>query len=153
MEIHCRFQNTTIVLLPSDQQFIKICETFETLGRFRENAIDLSFFNHNAFQHLRQKVSHNVPIPLNKDILIKVTEIASFLNISESNLLAILPNAQISIGNVEEFLPFIHRLLTRGYPNIAKECSIQGRLPLQLLNDQAISSNKFIKAFRKAKCL
>ena len=111
MEIHCKFQDTTNVLVPSDQQFIKICETFEALGRFSENAIDLSFFDQDAFQHLKQKVSHNIPIPLNKDILIKVSEIASFLNISESNLLAILPNAQISIGNVEEFLPFIHRLL------------------------------------------
>jgi len=123
--------------------FINICETFEALGRFKENTIDLSFFDQEAFQHLRQKVSHNIPIPLNKDILIKVTEIASFLTISESNLLAILQNAQISIENVEEFLPFIHRLLTRGYPNMTKEYSIQGRLPLHLLNDQAISYNKF----------
>jgi hypothetical protein len=46
----------------------------------------------------------------------------------------------------EEFLPFIHRLLTRGYPNIVKECSIQGRLSLLLLNDQTISYNKFKKA-------
>ena len=153
MEIHCKFHNTIIALLPSDQKFINICETFEALGRFKENTIDLSFFDQEAFQHLRQKVSQNIPIPLNKDILIKITEIASFLNISESNLLAILQNAQISMENVEEFLPFIHRLLTRGYPNIAKECSIQGRLPLQLLNDQTISYNKFKKAFRKAKCL
>jgi hypothetical protein len=57
------------------------------------------------------------------------------------------------IENVEEFLPFIHRLLTRGYPHIAKECSIQGRLSLQLLNDQTISYNKFKKSFKKAKCL
>ena len=63
--MHCKFQNTTSVLVPSDQKFIKICD---------------------AFQHLRQKVPHYIPIPLNKDILIKVTEIASFLNISESNL-------------------------------------------------------------------
>jgi hypothetical protein len=136
MEVHCKFQNTIIALLPSDQRFINNCETFEALGRFKENTIDLSFFDQEAFQHLRQQVYHNIPIPLNKDILIKVTEIASFLNISESNLVDILQNAQISIENVEEFLPFIHRLLTRGYPNIVKECSIQGRLSLQLLNDQ-----------------
>jgi hypothetical protein len=47
----------------------------------------------------------------------------------------------------------LFRLLTRRYPNIAKECSIKGRLSLQLLNDQTISYNKFNKAFRKAKCL
>jgi hypothetical protein len=36
-------------------------------------------------------LSHpGIPIPLNKDILIKVTEIASFLNISESNLVVII---------------------------------------------------------------
>ena len=127
MEVHCKFQNTIIALLPSDQRFINIVKRLKPLGRFKENTIDLSFFDQEAFQHLRQQVSHNIPIPLNKDVLIKVTEIASFLNISESNLVAILQNAQISIENVEEFLPFIHRLLTRGYPNIAKECSIQGR--------------------------
>jgi hypothetical protein len=36
----------------------------------------------------------------------------------------------LNVGRLEEFLPFIYRLLTRGYPNIAKECSIQGRLSL-----------------------
>jgi ankyrin repeat protein len=70
------------------------------------------------------------------DKLVCFIEIASFLNISESNLVDILQNAQISIENVEEFLPFIHRLLTRGYPNIVKECSIQGRL--SLLFDKSI---------------
>lgn len=59
----------------------------------------------------------------------------------------------VQLGNVEEFLPFIHRLLTRGYPNIANEYAIQGRLPLHLLYDQAISYNKFKKAYRKAQCL
>jgi hypothetical protein len=108
MEVHCKFQNAIIALLSSDKRFINICETFEALCRFKENIIDLSFFDQEAFQHLRQQVSHNIPIPLNKDILIKVTEIASFLNISESNLVAILQNAQISIDNAEEFLPFIH---------------------------------------------
>lgn len=58
MEIYCKFQNTIIVLLTSDQKFINICETFQALGRFSENQLDLSFFNPNAFQHLRQKVSH-----------------------------------------------------------------------------------------------
>ena len=91
--------------------------TFEALGRFKENTIDLSFFDQEAFQHLRQ-VSHNIPIPLNKDILIKVTEIASFLNISESNLVAILQNVQISVENVEEFLPFIQTL----NPTLSKHC-------------------------------
>ena len=118
--------------------------------------------NNTTPSHCRRPLSHlvenpgndpGIPIPLNKDILIKVTEIASFLNISESNLVVILQNVQISVENVEEFLPFIHRLLTRGYPNIAKECSIRGRLSLQLLNEQTISYNKFKKTFRKAKCL
>ena len=54
MEVHCKFQNTIIVLLPSDQRFINICETFEALGRFKENTIDLSFFDQEAFQHLKQ---------------------------------------------------------------------------------------------------
>jgi phage antirepressor YoqD-like protein len=62
---------------------------------------------------LLKLLPHNIPIPLNKDVLIKVTEIASFLNISESNLVAILQNAQISIENVEEFLPFIYRIEKR----------------------------------------
>ena len=79
MEVHCKFQNTIIALLASDQRFINICETFEALGRFKENTIDLSSFDQEAFQRLRQ-VSHIIPIPLNKYILIKVTEIASFLN-------------------------------------------------------------------------
>ena len=118
MEVHCKFQNTIIALLSSDKRFINICETFEALGRFKENIIDLSFFDQEAFQHLRQQVSHNIPIPLNKDILIKVTEIASFLNISESNLVAILQNVQISVENVEEFLPFIQTL----NPRLSKHC-------------------------------
>ena len=42
MEIHCKFQNTTIVSLRNDQKFVKMCETFEALCRFRENIIDLS---------------------------------------------------------------------------------------------------------------
>ena len=95
MEVHCKFQNTIIALLPRDQRFINICETFEALGRFKENTIDLSFFDQEAFQHLRQQVSHNIPIPFNKNILIKVTEIASFLNISESNLVAILQSCRV----------------------------------------------------------
>ena len=110
-------------------------------------------FNDTAFQHLRQNFSYNIPIPFDKDILIKVIGVASFLNISESNLVSILPNQQISIENVESFLPFIHKLLTRGYSNIAKTYSIQGRLPLELIHDQTISYNKFKRAFRKAKCL
>jgi hypothetical protein len=65
---------------------------------FKENTIDLSFFDQEAFQHLRQQVSHNIPIPLNKDVLIKVTEIASFLNISESNLVALHTNIRILIN-------------------------------------------------------
>lgn len=113
-----QISNTIIALLSNDQRFINICETFEALGRFKENTIDLSFFDQEAFQHLRQQVSHNIPIPLNKDVLIKVTEIASFLNISESNLVAILQNAQISIENVEEFLPFIPTL----NPRLSKHC-------------------------------
>jgi hypothetical protein len=44
--------------------FINICETFEALGRFKENTIDLSSFDQEAFQRLRQ-VSHIMPIPLN----------------------------------------------------------------------------------------
>ena len=39
MEIDCKFQNTDNALLPSDQQ----CETFEDLGRFRENAFFFFF--------------------------------------------------------------------------------------------------------------
>jgi GR25 family glycosyltransferase involved in LPS biosynthesis len=45
MEVHCKFQNTIIALLSSDKRFINICETFEALGRFKENIIDLSFFD------------------------------------------------------------------------------------------------------------
>jgi hypothetical protein len=33
MELHCRFKNTTIVLLSNDNTFIQIGETFQTLTR------------------------------------------------------------------------------------------------------------------------
>jgi len=52
MEIHCKFQDTTIVLVPSDQQFIKICETFEALGRFRDRFI---FFRSGCLPTLKTK--------------------------------------------------------------------------------------------------
>jgi hypothetical protein len=61
--------------------------------------------NNTTPSHCRRPLSHpGIPIPLNKDILIKVTEIASFLNISESNLVAILQNVQISVENVIRIL-------------------------------------------------
>ena len=65
--------------------FIQIGETFQALTIFNEYTIDLSTFNDNAFQILRQRVSNNVQIPFDKDILIKVIDIASFINISETN--------------------------------------------------------------------
>jgi hypothetical protein len=68
-------------------------------------------FDQEAFQRLRQQVSHIIPIPLNKDILISHRNCF----ISESNLVAIWQNAQISIENAEEFLPFIHTLNPRLY--------------------------------------
>jgi hypothetical protein len=40
-----------------------------------------------------------------------------------------------------------------GYPAIAKEWAIQGRLPLSLLQDPTIPYNKFKKAYRDAKLL
>jgi hypothetical protein len=50
----CLLKDQTIALLASDQRFINICETFEALGRFKENTIDLSSFDQEAFQRLRQ---------------------------------------------------------------------------------------------------
>jgi hypothetical protein len=85
MELHCQFKNTTIVLFSNDYKFIQIGETFQALTRFSEYKIDLSSFNENTFQILRQRVSYNVQIPFDKDILIKVIDIASFINISETN--------------------------------------------------------------------
>ena len=100
--------------------FIQIGETFQALTIFNEYKIDLSTFNDNAFQILRQRVSNNVQIPFDKDILIKIIDIASFLNISETSLLPLLPYPSLSLDLIEDFIPFIHRLLKYGYPPIAK---------------------------------
>jgi len=54
------------------------------------------------------------------------------------NLFPLLP-----LHTMENCIPFIHRLLKYAYPAIAKECAIQGRLPLSLLNDPTISCNKY----------
>ena len=78
---------------------------------------------------------------------------ASFLNISETNLLPLLPYPSLSLDLIKDFIPFIHRLLKYGYPAIAKEWAIQGRLPLSLLQDPTIPYNKFKKAYRDAKLL
>ena len=153
MELHCQFKNTTIVLFSNDYKFIQIGETFQALTRFGEYKIDLSSFDENTFQILRQRVSNNVQIPFDKDILIKVIDIASFLNISETNLLPLLPYPSLSLDLIKDFIPFIHRLLKYGYPAIAKEWAIQGRLPLSLLQDPTIPYNKFKKAYRDAKLL
>ena len=153
MELHCQFKNTTIVLFTNDYKFIQIGETFQALTRFSEYKINLSSFDENTFQILRQRVSNNVHIPFDKDILIKVIDIASFLNISETNLLSLLPYPSLSLDLIEDFIPFIHRLLKYGYPAIAKEWAIQGRLPLSLLQDPTIPYNKFKKAYRDAKLL
>jgi hypothetical protein len=53
--------------------FIQIGETFQALTIFNEYTIDLSTFNDNAFQILRQRVSNNVQIPFDKEIAIEVT--------------------------------------------------------------------------------
>jgi hypothetical protein len=53
--------------------FIQIGETFQALTIFNEYTIDLSTFNDNAFQVLRQRVSNNVQIPFDKEIAIEVT--------------------------------------------------------------------------------
>jgi hypothetical protein len=133
--------------------FIQIGETFQALTIFNEYTIDLSTFNDNAFQILRQRVSNNVQIPFDKDILIKIIDIASFLNISETSLLPLLPYPSLSLDIIEDFIPFIHRLLKYGCPAIAKEWVIQGRLPLSLLHDPTIPYSKFKKAYRDAKLL
>ena len=138
MELHCQFKNATIVLFTNDYKFIQISETFQALIRFNEYKIDLASLNEAAFQILRQRVSNNVQIPFDKDILIKVIDIASFLNISETNLLPLLPYPSLSLDIIDDFIPFIHRLLKYGYPAIAKEWAIQGRLPLSLLQDYSI---------------
>ena len=117
--------------------FIQIGETFQALTIFNEYTIDLSTFN--AFQILRQRVSNNVQIPFDKDILIKIIDIASFLNISETSLLPLLPYPSLSLDIIEDFIPFIHRLLKYGCPAIAKESTIP--------------YSKFKKAYRDAKLL
>jgi hypothetical protein len=146
MELHCQFKNTTIVLFSNDYKFIQIGETFQALTRFSEYKIDLSSFDENTFQILRQRVSNNAQIPFDKDILIKVIDIASFLNISKTNLLPLLPYPSLSLDLIEDLIPFIHRLLKYGYHAIAKEWAIQGRLPLSLLQDPTIPYNKFKKS-------
>ena len=73
-----------------------------------------------TFQILRQRVSNNAQIPFDKDILIKVINIASFLNISETNLLPLLPYPSLSLDIIEDCIPFIHRLWKYGCPAIAK---------------------------------
>ena len=153
MELHCQFKNTTIVLFSNDYKFIQIGETFQALTRFSEYKIDLSSFDENTFQILRRRVSNNIQIPFDKDILFKDIDIASFLNISETNLLPLLPYPSLSLDLIKDFIPFIHRLLKYGYPAIAKEWAIQGRLPLSLLQDPTIPYNKFKKAYRDAKLL
>ena len=90
--------------------FIQIGETFQALTIFNEYKIGLSTFNDNAFQILRQRVSNNVQIPFDKDII----DIASFLNISETSLLPLLPYPSLSLDIIEDFIPFIHRLLKYG---------------------------------------
>ena len=95
-------------MFSNDYKFIQIGETFQALTRFGEYKIDLSSFDENTFQILR-RVSNNVKIPFDKDILIKVIDIASFLNISETNLLSLLPYPSLSLDLIEDFIPFIHR--------------------------------------------
>jgi hypothetical protein len=65
---------TTIILFSNDYKFIQIGETFHALTRFGEYKIDLSSFDENTFQILRQRVSNNAQIPFDKDILIKVNK-------------------------------------------------------------------------------
>jgi len=153
MEIICKFKDTTIVLLRNDHKLVDLAEYFKALVRFREKHVDFTNLNSNAFQKLRQRVINNTPIPFDKDILIKILYIVSFLNISEENLRPLLPKTQISSTNIESFLPFIHRLLVFQYTSIAKEWAIQARLPLDLLKDQNISYSKFkVKALAKCRC-
>lgn len=153
MEILCKFKENIILLTENDNILFDLAEYFQALFRFNETEVDLSKFDYNAFLSFRNRISNNISIPPEKDILIKIINIVSFLNISENNFRPLLPNPQLSIYNVESFLPVIHRLLKFNFGNIAKEWAIEGRLPLTMLDNSQIAYNKFKRAYRNAKCL
>ena len=76
------------------------------------------------------------------ETIFDIIELASYLSISQECLRSVLPSMDIHYRNVRYYLPIIHKLLSRGYKEIAIEKAKLGQLPLFMLDDMQISDRK-----------
>lgn len=131
------------ITLPPSDILVKNSQTLQMLSSYNEFIIDLTSYNYSSFLILLDAIHYNKRLGLNgiRDVLY----ICSYLMVCESFLRPFLP----FLGFDQTFnTKVIFTLLTKGFPNLAKEMAIEARIPPCFVDDPTISYNKFTKQFR-----
>lgn len=123
MEIACTFKNAQMELASTG--FKMVAPTLQGLQQFNESRIDLSDFSHDAFIFIRNRV-HLLftKYPSIKEIN-DIINLASFLNISSSNLFNILPKFDINYENAFQYISTIPHLKSGAYPDLVNNISFE----------------------------
>jgi hypothetical protein len=133
--------------LPLTDKVIQTSQTLRMLVHRKESSIKMNELEHTAFVSFVHAV--NMGRTINLTGAPEIIAICSFLLVDEEVVEQIVPEIWPG-AHAKCYLPTIHKLLVNGFPRIAQNLCIKGRLPPHLCQNPEIGYHAFKTKYRNA---